>query len=95
MKRLLTDCIPEDALYRLTEEAFEQAPAGEKKAGRTAPRILALAASLAIVVTALRFHPVFCHLPLPQGGYPGYWGEKGIRSCPDRKQKGWGGHQPL
>lgn len=59
MKRLLTDCIPEDALYRLTEEAFEQAPAGEKKAGRTAPRILALAASLAIVVTALRFDLVY------------------------------------
>lgn len=58
MKRTLTDCIPEETICRLTEEAFEVPAAGEKR-GRTMPRLLALAASLAIVVTILNFDTVY------------------------------------
>ena len=58
MKRTINDYIPEETLCRLTEEAFE-APAAEGRPAKAAPRILALAASLAIVVTALNFDTVY------------------------------------
>lgn len=58
MKQTLSDCIPEETVLRLTEEAFETAGA-EKKPARTAPRLLALAASLAVIVTALNFDTVY------------------------------------
>lgn len=58
MKRTLSDCIPEETVLRLTEEAFENAGA-ERKPARTAPRLLALAASLAVIVTALNFDTVY------------------------------------
>lgn len=58
MKRTLSDCISEETVLRLTEEAFENAGA-ERKPARTAPRLLALAASLAVVVTALNFDTVY------------------------------------
>ena len=58
MKQTINDYIPEETLCRLTEEAFE-APAAEGGPAKRAPRILALAASLAIVVTALNFDTVY------------------------------------
>ena len=58
MKRTINDYIPEETLCRLTEEAF-QSPGEAAKPAKRVPRILALAACLAVVVTALNFDTVY------------------------------------
>lgn len=88
MKKPLTDYLSEDALYRLTEEAFQSPAAGEKPK-KALPRLLALAASLAVVVCLMNFDTVYATvrelLYFIPGGGPVSQENSGDYWLPDRE----------